>query len=91
MAVTCYNQNRVIMSSVIKGLKCNGKSKNRPLSHQRYFDKVLQKCSFRSPQPIVSLPYHLNLIGCLGNQKAKFGFGLSVRPFVTLFDACRIL
>ena len=52
-----------------------GKSENWHLllSHCRYFDKVLQKCSLSSPLPNISVLSRLvNLFGCHGNRKAKF-------------------
>ena len=56
-------------------LPYNGESESRPLllSHCRYFDRSLQKCSLSSPLPnmwILSKP--LNLIGYHGNRNAKF-------------------
>ena len=50
-------------------------SENWPLllCHCRYSDKHFQKCSLSSPLPNISfLSKPLNLIGCHGNQKAKF-------------------
>ena len=56
-------------------LTYNGKSENLDLLlyHCRYFDKVLQKCSWSSPlQTIWILSKSLILIGCHGNLNARF-------------------
>ena len=56
-------------------LTYNGKRENWHLllSHCRYFDKILQKFSLSSPLPVISILFELLiLIGCHGNQKAKF-------------------